>query len=230
MNEQKNENGVETEYEIKKRGDLSLWFLLFSNIITIFFAIIENWNLSTIMWIYWFQSITIGCVNFIRILQLKEFSTDGLQINKKPVEATQGTKNFTAFFFLIHFGLFHFVYVMFFLNGTFINSAEKIQSVSEIKYILVAVLIFFINHLFSYFYNKSRDTKKQNLGALLFNPYIRVIPMHLTISFFTLFNNALPLFLILKTFADAIMHVVEHNALRKSDLKNKNLIRYKNQK
>ena len=52
----------------------------------------------------------------------------------------------------------------------------------------------------------------------MFYPYARIIPMHLTIIFGSSFGGTLPLFLVLKTFADAIMHVVEHNVLRKGEL------------
>jgi hypothetical protein len=63
-------------------NDPSLLFLLTSNVITIFLAIKENWNLSTIMLVYWFQSVIIGFFNFIRILQLEEFSTKGPPIDQ----------------------------------------------------------------------------------------------------------------------------------------------------
>src|SRR3990167_41606 len=153
--------------------DPSLWFLLFSNLVTIFFATKEGWNLSTIMWVYWFQSITIGFFNFARILQLKEFSTEGFKINGQPAQPTQSTKIFTAFFFLFHYGFFHFGYLIFLLTGTFAKSYEQSLSSIELKSILLAALIFFINHLFSYFYNRPRDTKKQNIGSLMFYPYVR---------------------------------------------------------
>lgn len=198
-------------------SDPSLWFLLFSNIATIFFAITENWNLSTIMWVYWFQSITIGFFNFIRILQLREFSTEGFKINGRPAQPTQGTKIFTAFFFLFHYGFFHFGYMMFLLTGTVTKAYGNAPNFIELKYIFLTALLFFINHLFSYFYNRPKDTKKQNIGSLMFYPYARIIPMHLTIIFGSSFGGALPLFLVLKTFADAIMHVVEHNVLRKGE-------------
>lgn len=198
-------------------GDPSLWFLLFSNIATIFFAITENWNLSTIMWVYWFQSITIGFFNFIRILQLKEFSTKGFRISGRPVQPTQGMKLFTAFFFLFHFGFFHFGYLIFLLIGTFAKIYGNTPNLAEVKYILLTALLFFINHLFSYFYNRPRDTKKQNIGSLMFYPYARIIPMHITIILGFVFSGALALFLVLKIFADAIMHVVEHNVLRKGE-------------
>jgi hypothetical protein len=205
-------------------NDFSLWLLLFSNFVTLFLAVNEGWNLTTIMWIYWFQSVTIGFFNFLRILQLKEFSTEGLKINGRPAQSTQGIKIYIAFFFLFHYGFFHFVYFFFLLFGTSSQSFGDGPNVVDPKYIFLTVLLFFVNHLFSYFYNRSRDIKNQNLGSLMFYPYARIIPMHLTIifgSFFDMFFGSfgfvLPFFLVLKTFADVIMHFVEHNVLRKGE-------------
>ena len=205
-------------------GDPSLWLLLFSNLVTIFFATKEGWNLSTIMWIYWFQSIAIGFFNFIRILQLKEFSTERLKINGHPIQQIQGikvfvtgTKIFTAFFFLVHYGLFHFSYLVFLLVDKFVGSPVGGAGFVDIKSVFLMALLFFISHLFSYLYNRPKDTKRQNIGVLMFYPYARIIPMHLTIIFGSYFANALPLFLILKTFSDVVMHVVEHRVIRKGE-------------
>lgn len=195
-------------------ADFSLWLLLFSNITTIYFAINQNWNVVVLIWIYWSQSIVIGLFNFIRILQLKEFTTDGIKINGRSVSPTNSTKIFTAFFFLLHFGGFHFVYFMFMKNINFIKGYENIINISEYKYILLSVLLFFINHLFSYFYNKPNDTKKLNIGLFMFYPYARIIPMHLIIMFGTIFNGSLTIFLGLKTIADITMHIFEHRFFR----------------
>jgi hypothetical protein len=172
------------------------------------------------MWIYWFQSITIGFFNFIRILQLKEFSTEGFKINGQPALPTQGTKTNTAFFFLFHYGFFHLGYLVFLLSGTFTGTYGRSINSMELKSILLAALVFFLNHLFSYFYNRPRDTKKQNIGALMFYPYARILPMHLTIVLGRNYgSDLLPLFLILKTFSDILMHIVEHNLLRRGEAK-----------
>jgi hypothetical protein len=198
-------------------NDISLWSLLLSNIVTIFLAITEHWNLSTIMWVYWFQSIIIGFFNFIRILQLKKFSTERLIINGQPAQPTQSTKISTAFFFLFHYGFFHLIYLVFLLSNSFIKGHGNTSNLIESKYIFITALIFFINHLFSYFYNRPRDTKKQNIGSLMLYPYARIIPMHLTIIFSSSLVGALPFFLLLKTMADAIMHILEHNVLKKGE-------------
>jgi len=212
-------------------ADTSLWFLLLSNIITIFFAINENWSLSTIIWIYWFQSITIGFFNFIRILCLKEFSTEGFKINGISAKPTQSTKVFTAFFFLFHYGFFHVVYAIFLLFGafsamygensilgTFSAMHGNSPDATDLKYIFLTAMLFFINHLFSYIYNRPRDTKKQNIGSLMFYPYVRIIPMHIIIMISFSSGSSLFFFLMLKTFADIAMHIVEHDIIRKGEM------------
>lgn len=203
-------------------ADPSLWLLFFSNGITIFFALTEHWSLATVLWIYWFQSVTIGFFNVIRILELKNFSTKGFQINGKEALPTTGTKIYTAFFFLFHFGLFHLVYLGFMLANTtafsFGSLYQKMPAASlPFTNILLAAGIFFINHLFSYLYHRSSGTpKKQNIGSLMFYPYLRIVPMHFTLILGAIFSNALPFFLLLKTFSDALMHVVEHTVLQKN--------------
>ncbi len=196
--------------------DLSLFFLLLSNILTIVFAIIENWSLLTIMWIYLFQSIIIGFFNFLRMLSLKEFSTNNLKINNELVEPTKTTKYKTAFFFLVHYGFFHLVYAIFLIALSIKRNIETGNiSIQPSIPILISTGIFFMNHLFSYVYNYKKDSaKKKNIGALMFFPYARIIPMHLIIVFGLFIiqtKGALLFFLILKTIADVIMHQAEHN-------------------
>lgn len=196
-------------------GDRSLWMLIFSNLFTVVIAVREGWSLPNLMLVYWFQSVIIGIFNFIRILQLREFSTDDFYINNKPVEATESTKKFTAFFFLIHYGLFHLFYLVFlmmFFDGGVLATDTTITK--DIIYVLPAVLIFFGNHLYSYIYNRPKDSAKQNIGTLMFYPYARVLPMHITIILGAIFINKfngsiLILFLGLKTLADVIAHFLE---------------------
>lgn len=211
--------------------DFSLWSLLFSNLITIFFATKEGWNLLTLMWIFWFQSITIGLFNFIRILRLKKFSTSGLKINNQPAQPSKSTKTFTAFFFLVHYGLFHFFYLIYLffisiyqivgLHGHI--STTLVSTPLDMRFVYFTALVFFVNHLFSFIYNAPKDTKKQNIGTLMFYPYARVIPMHLTILLGDInAKNSLIFFLSLKTFSDILMHVIEHKIRRGENRENLN--------
>lgn len=202
---------INTQSQGSIRNDRSLWVLLLSNSITIIFAVLGNWDLYTLLWGYWFQSVIIGVFNFVRILQLKEFTSEGLTMNGRAVEPTPEKKRSIAFFFLLHYGGFHFGYALFLLERIARGSVNM-----EWGPVMLTAGIFFANHLYSYLYNRPKDTKKQNIGTLLFYPYIRIIPMHVVIGISSVIG-ALPLFLILKTFADALMHIVNHRVIRKGE-------------
>jgi len=201
--------------------DPSLWILFVTNIVTIYVASMQGWNLLELMWTYWFQSITIGFFNFLRILSLKKYSTEGMKLNGKQPVAGGDTKRAAAFFFLVHFGFFHFVYLGFL--GAFTKMGGVVVGMDEISgfalpnfnTVLLPAVMFFISHAFSYVYNRPRDTEKQNLGALMFYPYARILPMHLTVILIPFFSSV-TFFLGLKVFADAVMHTIEHAILRKN--------------
>jgi Family of unknown function (DUF6498) len=201
--------------------DWSLWSLLLANGVTIVFAVIQDWNVLVLMWVYWLQNIVIGYFNFLRIRQLREFSTEGLVINGHPAEPTQETKNYVARFFLLHYGGFHLAYFIFLLifslNGMFGSVGRNALNAADLEYIIPTSLLFLGNHVFSYFYNRPRDTGRQKIGSLMFYPYARIIPMHLTVILGAFLGGGLLLFLLLKTLADAIMHVVEHRVLLKGE-------------
>jgi len=198
-------------------NDSSTIVLIFSNLLTIFFALVENWSLLTVMFIYWCQSIIIGIFYFFKILNLKDFSTEGLYINNRPVGPTKETKISTATFFAFHYGFFHFGYFMFLIANPFTRSKLDLQ---DTFFIFLAVATFFVSHLFSFLHNKEKDSKKKpNIGKIMFLPYARIIPMHLTIIFgsFLLISYGgsgmqlvIILFLLLKAVTDVIMHTVEH--------------------
>jgi hypothetical protein len=218
--------GSATPVNGQPRGNLfqdwSLWLLLLANGVIIPLAVTQNWNVLALMWVYWFQNIVIGFFNFLRIRQLREFSTDGLVINGRHAEPTQETKNYIARFFLLHYGIFHLVYFIFLLvfslTGMFGSGDENALNSADLKYIIPTAFLFLGNHVFSYFYNRPRDTGKQKIGSLMFYPYARIIPMHLTIILGAFLGGGLLLFLVLKTLADAIMHVVEHRVLLRGEV------------
>ena len=184
--------------------DLSLWVLILANGATIGYAVSRNWSLITILVVYWVQSVIIGSVNVVRILSLKKFSTEDFYINDKPVLPTEKTKRKTAYFFAFHYGFFHAIYAVFLLSN-----AEGVN----MYYVLLGGIVFFVDHFFSFLYNRKRDEEKiRNIGRLMFFPYARIIPMHIVIVFCGAFSGAVPLvlFLGLKTAADVVMHIVEH--------------------
>ena len=201
--------------------DRSALAVVLSNFVTIGFAVVQGWDLSSVMFIYWGQNVVIGLFNFKRILDLKHFSTEGFQINNRSVKPTRQTQRQAAGFFLVHYGFFHLIYLVFLFTG------EKASSGGSVFGIAVCVLIFFANHLFSYVHNRERDmNRKPNIGTVMFFPYARILPMHLTIIFGGFVSSCagnsramsvllLVFFLSLKTLADLIMHMVEHADARR---------------
>lgn len=194
----------------KKLWDASATALLATNLFTMFLALWQKWNVGDLMLAYWAQSVTIGYFNFQRMRSLKDFTTAGLKMNGSSVRSTKTVQREVSWFFAAHYGLFHVVYFIFLLAGA-------VKAELDLPWVLLSVVGFIANHAFSYRHNRVSDEgRKINIGTLLFFPYARIIPMHLTIIFGGLFiskSNSLVLllFLALKTIADLIMHFVEHS-------------------
>ena len=186
------------------------------NIVTLIVAIALKWPASEIMWIYWWQSVFIGVANFYRMWNLTEFTTKGMTMNDRPVPETPEGARSTAMFFAVHYGIFHLVYMGFLTSMTAELDLPEPVLIDRIMAV-IAILSFFASHLFSLHYNATRDfrSKKPNLGSLMFYPYLRIIPMHMTIILGgALGAFSLILFIGLKTAADAGMHAIEHQIFR----------------
>jgi len=188
--------------------------LVIANLIAIALALLEGWDLDELMLIYWAQSVIIGIFSFRRMLDLKEFSVEGMRQNGRVMQANEATKKSTAWFFAVHYGFFHFIYLMFLLGN------ERLIFGGSWFFLLLCVAVFFFNHRYSFQIHRERDARrKPNIGTIMFFPYLRIIPMHLTIIIGGAMGHAstaaLLLFLILKTFADVVMHKIEHSAWRK---------------
>ena len=194
-------------------SDRSVTALLLSNLLTIILAMFQQWDVHVLMWIYCGQSIVIGYFNVHRILDLKEFSTKNFRMNDRPVDPTPATQRKVAGFFALHYGFFHFAYMVFLATETGVMGPFPLFSV------VVCILAFYINHRFSYRYNRPREQDRvPNIGSIMFFPYVRIIPMHLMIVSGSQFMGdsrlALLVFLLLKTAADVAMHVIEHAMAR----------------
>lgn len=194
--------------------DGSLWSLLAANGLALIMAQAGAWDLAYLMLLYWVQSVVIGVANIARIRSLEKFSTRDFTINGQLVEPTVATKNWVANFFLVHYGLFHAAYLVFIVKSS--------AGVTLDPWLVVAVAGFVVNHIWSYRYNISLDrTGCPNIGTFMFLPYLRVVPMHLTILFGRQAapDSAAWLFIVLKTLADIAMHLIAHAALQHSNVK-----------
>ncbi|MGI9204297.1 MAG: DUF6498-containing protein [Woeseiaceae bacterium] len=185
--------------------------LIGANMISIVLALKEGWNLQDLMIIYWAQSVIIGIFSAKRMLALSNFTTVGMWQNGKPVPMTPKTKRSMAGFFAMHYGGFHFVYLVFILSN------ERNAFDGNLFFLTLCVLVFLVNHYISFTEYREQDAiRTPNIGNIMFFPYLRIVPMHLTIILGGAFTGAgtgmLLFFLILKTLADVLMHRIEHSA------------------
>jgi hypothetical protein len=180
--------------------DPGFWFLLLMNGYLIYYYHQQPGEFNTIIWIYWLQSVLIGLFNFFELLSVNNPDSTSLSLNSQPV--TKGSMGCAAWFFLLHYGFFHFVYAIFLL-------VDKSSGVNG-KLLLITAGIFVAESTIQLIRKRnSLQTEKVNVGKMFFTPYLRIVPMHLMIlvpSFLGI--TASVLFLVLKTVADAGMYLL----------------------
>lgn len=205
---------------------ISTLSLIFSNLLVIFFAVVDNLSANDILWIYWSQSVIIGIFNFIKMITLKNFSTEGFKRGNKQMLPTRATAVSSAILFLFHYGFFHVIYAVFL--GAFSTISHTSTSDSDSKFIFISAAIFFVSYLIEFINtNKEDELDLPNIGRIMFAPYARIIPMHLTIifggfiaaagSFFSANTNlaVITLFVGIKTVVDLITHSIDFKKLKK---------------
>ena len=188
---------------------MSSWMLIFANLAVIAWAVIQQWQAKELMFVYGCQSIVIGIFWFFKILMLDDFSTKGVKMNDRSIEPTLGAKVELAMFFLVHYGIFCSVHLLFVVNMFKLTIDNNL---------LFVAIFFFVSHGFSFIYNKKWKTPgRPNIGKIFMFPYARIIPMHLMIILGSVLSarfggaGVLIGFMLLKTLADTIMHKVENS-------------------
>lgn len=217
-------------------NDPSFRSLLLSNLATLVSALVFNWNVLTLMWIYWTQSVIIGIFTVLKILTARVQPHGGIGAQHKTLFkfGTLAAKIFFTGFFIIHYGLFHFAYLIFlgaYTAITFPKDATIFSVAVDFLAIAASAVVFFAHHAFSYYYNFVRKNEREiffrDLSRIFGFPYGRIIPMHLSIIFggFAMFlappgignRIFLMIFLLLKIATDLHMHVEEHKPRNQRD-------------
>ncbi len=186
--------------------------ILLSNVLVIIYALVDGWDLPLMMVIYWAQSVIIGIFHFFRILLLRSFSTDGSRATATRPETAEGKRS-TALFFAVHYGLFHLVYATFLF-------LPNIRAVAEGGFwILVSVVGFLAGHAYSFLSEcqgrPGRKAEPGNHDVPPLRPHPPDASHHHLRKPGAAGDGQPPPFSGLKTFADYVMHIVEHRVLQK---------------
>jgi len=183
--------------------DPALWALVGFNLLLILQYQNDVKEYTTIIWLYWCQSVLLGAFTFFDMLTMKteDISVENMTINNQPA-TPQKAKGCLPWFFLVHYGLFHFVYMIFlvvdFHSGINFNSFKWSLLALAISYVF-----FFIQNKINY-----RHVKR-SIANMFFMPYLRIVPMHLAILLPKFFHWQPALtFLVLKMTMDIIGYLV----------------------
>jgi hypothetical protein len=205
-------------------SDPEFWFVLVFNGFIAWGYTDKLLSLDTVVWIYYFQSVLLGIGNAVRMAFMQGFTTENFTINGQPVSSPSKAKWMSTIFFLVHYGFFHVVYLVFLMVGSFDNGSKL-----DFRVVMINLMVIAGNTIISVWSNILRDRDDPpSISAMFFVPYLRVVPMHIFIILgFSLSNKSLLTlpyiglvdlfwaFLILKTIFDLLMHIVVQKSWRK---------------
>ena len=206
--------------EIKSTGTL-----ITVNILTIVIGIITGTPWTLLMLPYWVQSAVIGYYGLRRILELQRFSTEGVTIEEAgfagELPATEVGKRAAArSFSMMYVGfLCGFLFIIWALPGPTLGDTTLPVRIG----LGIAALSFVWNHRLSFKRNAAADRSgTPNIGALMFVPLARIVPMTLIVCLSAAFDfqGVFPvlIFGVVKTGADMFMHLAEHEVLQTGSL------------
>lgn len=198
--------------------DSSRISLVFVNLIPLI-GIFVGWSLFHILFFYWFESFAIGFFNIIKMYMARGLSQSKTE-NSRAI--TIITKIIFPPFFMVHYGGFMFVHLIFvFFIGNFSSGVINFDNfLIDARLMVFPALFLFLSHGYSFFRNfiGKKEYEKISIVELMVSPYKRVIVMHFTLilgGFIIAFTKApiyiLILFISLKIMADLKSHTKEHS-------------------
>ncbi|MFT3805691.1 DUF6498-containing protein [Arenimonas sp.] len=173
--------------------------LIGANALTLAFALALDWSAGMLLWPYFLQNLVIGWYATKRMGALRRFSTEGFTSNDQPVPENREGKRSTVNFFVLHFGLFHLFYLV------FLCAMAPFRGMLDFLLILAGGVSFVFAQRKTCAAQIEADAQgRPNLGAMMFMPYMRVLPIHIAIAFgaIALGTAGTIGFVVLKTLAD----------------------------
>jgi hypothetical protein len=190
----------------------SAFFLIGANAVPLLGVLFGGWDLVEILFAYWAENVVIGFFSLLKMLSAPD-DTRGLLII-----LTVFMKIIGCAFFIVHFGGFtagHGV-VLYAIFHEFLNlQIQPLELLYMGRYIVAAL---FLSHGYSFVVNYLIKGERNQIKGNdpMFEPYRRVIVMHLTLVFGTgcIIFLGQPFFMllilvVLKTAVDLYAHLRE---------------------
>jgi len=184
--------------------DVNIVILILANLFPIFGVRYLGWSLANILYLYWAESAIIGFFNI-----LKMTTAQGGEPPKN--------KLFFTCFFMIHYGLFmfvHFVFLTIVLLKAFKDQGFGGGLLSSIRWALILLFLSYGSSFLANYIGKG-EYKSASEKVLLFQPYGRIVIMHLTIFLGTVIIwlsgpsvALLVLLVFFKMIADLVSHLI----------------------
>ncbi|HEX2728861.1 MAG TPA: DUF6498-containing protein [Rubrobacteraceae bacterium] len=211
------------------RKTLAVLFLVGVNAIPLVGVIFYDWNLFSIMFLYWFENGIIGFFNVFKIARAgKPSAGTNLTINGRPSNLSGAV--FYVPFFIAHYGIFWVVHGVFVIVLFGLFGGQPFGGVGppeimggfrgfEPGGVAIAALSLFLSHGVSFYVNFLGNEEYLNVSPdeQMFQPYGRVIALHVTIlggGFLAGYLGtplaSLVLLIVLKTAIDIWAHLREH--------------------
>ena len=154
----------------------SVLALVLSNLIPIAGVLFFDWSVAAILLLYWAENAIIGFINVLKMAVSQGLKKSFLPARQKGTTVPPFEKVFGILFFCAHFGVFTLA------HGIFVISLFG-KDLPDPGSFLLATLSLFVSHALSFFLHfiKRGEYKQAKFNSLFFQPYKRIIVMHITI-------------------------------------------------
>lgn len=190
---------------------VSIVSLILFNLVPLIGVLFFDWSLGAVMILYWFENVIIGFYNVVK-MTMAQGKTPKTQLRSGNKPVTNAQKSSLIVFFIVHFGIFtlgHGVFVI-------VLFGEGLQNIWDL---VPAALSLLVSHGISLLHNFIRNQEYQRVAFqdLFFQPYKRVLIMHITIIIgasasliLNLPSITLVVLILLKILVDVLSHINEH--------------------
>lgn len=193
----------------KLLNDWTLWLLVLFNIYLLYYYLQNSGEFRTLVFLYWTQSVVIGLATGIDIATIYKIKPGSMEANGKPLENTAAAKGRMAIAFLVHYGIFHMVYLIFIIVDT--------PGSIDYHFLKIGMGIICLNVAIDFVHKKIQQRHiETDVGKTFVTPYVRIVPMHIMLMLPGFFGTKkVTIFIVLKIVMDILMHIATSGYYKK---------------